>query len=162
MSRRIGGADIVVVGTVTARVAATRFATIAVEEQWKGVVDHQVDVYGGPSQDNTATDVDRTYQVGIRYLVFAFEPATHGSSGTFGGRYEDTSCSATQPWTESLTQFRPTTATITPPPTTSSSAPLAPSSAGADNTTPWFIAIAAAAAAIGLTVAVGRRRRATT
>ena len=120
-----------------------------------------MEVYGGPAQDNTATSVDRTYRVGTRYLVFAFEPAAHNSPGTFGGRYEDTNCSTTQSWTDSLAQFRPTTATIVPPPTTSAPAtrPAAPERAG---TTPWFIGVAAVATVVGLAIAIRHRRHATT
>ncbi|GAC1600995.1 MAG: hypothetical protein NVS3B21_28390 [Acidimicrobiales bacterium] len=105
-------ADVVVVGTVTATRSENRVATIRVEERWKGTVGNTFEVVGGAGTERMATSVDRTYEVGRRYLVFAQEPAAHGAPGTFGGRYEDNNCSSTQPWNENLAQFRPETAAI--------------------------------------------------
>ncbi len=107
-------ADIVVVGTVTATRSHDRIATVTVEETWKGAVGTTFEVFGGPDRDNEATSVDRTYQVGQRYLLFASEPAAHGNAAIFGGRYEDNSCSTTQIWDPALAQYRPATAVTAP------------------------------------------------
>ncbi|MEO7555803.1 MAG: hypothetical protein ABIV94_04265 [Acidimicrobiales bacterium] len=115
-------ADAVVVGTVTATRSHDRVATVAVDEVWKGEVGNTLEVFGGPDPENAATSVDRTYEIGVRYLIVAFEPAAHGSPGAIGGRYEDNACSATQPWSDALKTLRPddarvlTPATATPPP----------------------------------------------
>lgn len=104
--------DIVVVGTVTSARSQDRVATVHVEELWKGDVNASFEVFGGPAADGMATSVDRTYEVGGRYLLFAREPAAHGDTPTFGGRYEDSGCSTTQAWSDALAQYRPATATI--------------------------------------------------
>lgn len=103
----IGQADIVVVGTVTSARSANRVATVHVEEVWKGDVDETFEVFGGPAAANALTSVDRNYEVGRRYLLFARERGAHGNPAIFGGRYEDNGCSTTQPWTDTLLQYRP-------------------------------------------------------
>lgn len=117
--------DVVVVGTVTATRSRNRIATVKVEEVWKGDVGNTFQVAGGPANGNAATSVDRTYAVGTRYLLFAMEPGAHSSQGTFGARYEDSNCSTTQTWSESLSPFRPARATVVtdPPPTPVSTRP---------------------------------------
>ena len=61
-------ADAVFVGTVTAIANNARWATVRVEEVWQGPDQPaEVVVRGGP-EGNTATSVDRSYTVGIRYL----------------------------------------------------------------------------------------------
>ena len=112
ISSAVAQSDVVVVGTVVATRSRGRIATLAVDEVWTGQVDNTFEVYGGPPDDNTATSVDRTYDVGTRDLLFAYEPRAHGSSPIFGGRYEDNDCSNTQPWNETLAAFRPGSATI--------------------------------------------------
>ncbi|MBF8290192.1 MAG: hypothetical protein HW391_1160 [Chloroflexi bacterium] len=79
-------ADVVFVGTVTGVANGARWATVRVEEVWKGP-DQPVDVVvrGGP-EGNTATSVDRTYNVGTRYLF-----AVSMEDGTLA----DNSCSPT-------------------------------------------------------------------
>ena len=111
LATSIRQADAVVVGTVTATRSGGRIATVQVEEQWRGRLPAVFELRGGPAADNTATSVDRSYQVGRRYLLFVTEPAAHGSQGTFGGAFEDNSCSATQPFTPDLARFRPLSAT---------------------------------------------------
>lgn len=61
-------ADAVFVGTVTSIANNARWATVHVEEVWIGP-DQPVEVVvrGGP-EGNTATSVDRTYLVGVRYV----------------------------------------------------------------------------------------------
>lgn len=108
----IAQSDIVVVGTVTSARSRDRVATVRVEERWKGAVANTFEVFGGPATDDTVTSVDRTYEVGLRYLLFAREPAAHDNPAVFGGRYEDNACSTTQPWSGVLTPYRPANAKV--------------------------------------------------
>lgn len=103
-------ADVVVVGTVTSARSGDRIVTVRVEERWKGDIARTIEVFGGPVTG--ATSVDRTYEVGARYLLFVREAHAHGEAATFGGRYEDNACSTTQRWTETLAQYRPADATV--------------------------------------------------
>lgn len=81
-------ADAVFVGTVTSVANGGRWATVRVEEVWKGPDQPaEVVVRGGPG-GNVATSVDRTYEVGTRYLFAA---------GISDGNLVDNSCSATAP-----------------------------------------------------------------
>jgi hypothetical protein len=90
--------DVVFVGTVLRTENEGRWATVRVEERWKGSRDlgDTVEVRGGP-EPGTATAVDRTFAPG-RYLFFV----QRGQAGL-----TDTACSTTQPWTESLARLRP-------------------------------------------------------
>lgn len=152
----IAKSDIVVVGTVTSTRSQNRIATIHAEEIWKGDVDPSFEVFGGPSSGNMATSVDRTYDIGGRYLLFAHEPAAHGDPPTFGGRYEDSSCSTTQTWSDALGQFRPTTATIVGrdqdggPPVSTRGLPPAPRPADLG----WWLAAGIIGSGLVVTVAV--------
>ncbi len=160
----IAQADLVVVGTVTATRSRDRIANVAVEEIWKGDVGPTVEVFGGPDREDAATSVDRVYEVGTRYLIFAFEPGAHAALGTFGGQYEDTDCSTTQPWNESLAAFRPATATTVTPPSTAPS-PTGPgpavSSDDGDRSRVLVstVALVGAAGAGALGLQLRRRRR---
>ncbi len=81
-------ADAVFVGTVTSVANGGRWATVRVEEVWKGPDQPaEVVVRGGPG-GNVATSVDQTYEVGTRYLFAA---------GISDGNLVDNSCSATAP-----------------------------------------------------------------
>jgi len=159
VSDAIAQADLVVVGTVTSARSRNRIATVAVDEVWKGDVGSRVEVFGGPSADNSGTSVDRTYEVGVRYLIVAYNPEAHGYPSVFGGRYEDNSCSVTQPWTDGLTTFRPAAAKVfaPPPPTATGVAPAEPKQS--DSATSWWIAVCAAAVLIALTALWWLRRR---
>lgn len=157
----ISQSDIAVVGTVTSTRSRDRIATVRVEELWKGDVGGVFEVFGGPSEDNMATSVDRVYEVGGRYLLFALEPAAHGYQAAFGGRYEDSGCSTTQAWNAELAQFRPATATIIggPKNAASSSTTEAPPARTASD--PWWQVAAIIGSGSVLTAgAVAWRRRA--
>jgi hypothetical protein len=79
-------ADVVFVGTVTDIANNARWATVRVEEVWKGPDQPvQVVVRGGP-EGNVATSVDRTYNIGTRYL-FAL--------ASVDGALVDSACSGT-------------------------------------------------------------------
>jgi hypothetical protein len=92
--------DVVFVGTVLRTENEGRWATVRVEERWKGSADlaETIVVRGGPGP-GTATSVDRTYAPG-RYL-FIVERAA--------GEVRDSACGSTQPWTDELAALRPPT-----------------------------------------------------
>ena len=109
-------ADIVFVGTVTATANRSTWATVAVEEVWRGP-DHAAEVLimGGPA-GNAATSVDRSFEVGVKYLFFpyAFDSGNEGGGTRAGNGAEsglaDNSCTSTTPWTEDLLGLRPSDA----------------------------------------------------
>ena len=110
-------ADLVFVGTVTALSNEDRWATFTIEDLWKGdPLAADVEVRGGPLSPGggiqAGSSVDRSFEPGGRYLLFAYDPAVHGYSPVWGpdGRFEDNACSATQIYTDDLAQFRPATA----------------------------------------------------
>jgi hypothetical protein len=92
-------AEVVFVGTVTATTNRDTWANVTVEEVWKGP-DQPVSVivHGGPG-GNAATSVDRTFEVGTKYLLFPYVDERLGLA--------DNSCTSTQPWTEALLPLRP-------------------------------------------------------
>lgn len=90
----------VFVGTVV-DVRHDTTARFEVEEVWVGDVGSEVIVLGGPDEPGMATSVDRTWQVGTKYLV-----VTHVD----GGQLLDNSCSPTQEWDDALESARPATA----------------------------------------------------
>jgi hypothetical protein len=142
---------------VTATRSHNRIATVAVDAVWKGDVANSLEVFGVPDRDDALTTVDRTYDIGARYLILAFEPAAHGSPGTFGGHYEDNACSGTQPWSDKLAEFRPATVTTVPPATSSASSAPNVQRTQSTGSSPWFVV--AVAVIIGIVVAaVGWRR----
>ncbi len=112
------------VGTVTATDHNGRTATVHVEDIWRGGnLPAEVTVNGSPDLNAAATDVDRHYQVGSRYL---FMP-----SGT-GQPFDDNACSGTVQYTSAEAQQRPASArTVAAPLTVSSSTPgIAAAAAG--------------------------------
>jgi hypothetical protein len=98
--------EVVFVGTVTGVENLDRWATVAVEERWKGADDlpDTVQVRGGPGP-GTATSVDTTFSDGVRYLFFT----TRGP-----GYLEDNACSSTQRWTDELATHRPADVSVAP------------------------------------------------
>jgi len=112
-------ADVVFVGTVVELDNHGRYATFAVDELWKGSVDAEVEVRGGPPDppgaDNgsfVVSSIERRYELGTRYLVTAFEGDQH--TGDEGG-LSDNNCSGTAEWSEELAQFRPVDAIMMTP-----------------------------------------------
>lgn len=93
--------DSVFVGTVQGIADGGRTATFAVDEVWRGPdLPARVVVQGGPD-GNGVTSIDRTWEAGGLYLVFA---------STANSRFTDNACSNTQLWSEELTGLRPSDA----------------------------------------------------
>lgn len=90
--------DVVFVGTVLHLDNQARWATVRVEERWRGARDlaDTVEVRGGPGP-GTASTVDRLFGTD-RYLFVV----TRGP-----GYLEDNACSATTPWSDDLARLRP-------------------------------------------------------
>ena len=175
LAEEIQRADLVVVGVVAAVENRDRWATVAVEEVWKGAwTEGRLNVRAGPADPPGGTthamsSVDRTYVVGTRYLIFASDPKAHRWVPSWGsdGRFEDNNCSESQPYVAAtLDRFRPTNARRVATvgarrtPSTRRPAPFA-SRPARDNReglpTLWF----AGAAIVALGVVVGVRRRST-
>jgi hypothetical protein len=93
-------AEIVFVGTVAETSNHNSWASVQVEEVWRGP-DLQADVIvkGGPA-GNMATSVDRSFEVGVKYLFFPYVDAE-------GRGLADNSCSNTVQWSPDLAQLRP-------------------------------------------------------
>ncbi len=97
-------AEIAFVGTVTATANRDTWATVSVEEVWRGPDQPaQVVIKGGP-EGNAATSVDRTFQVGMKYLFF---PYSDGAAGL-----ADNSCTSTTAWSADLAALRPADARV--------------------------------------------------
>ena len=100
--------DIVLVGTVTETANENRWATVAVEEIWRGPdVPATLQIRGGPGP-GAGSSIDRTFEVGKRYLLFPYvevdaEPLPIGPAGGL----VDNSCTSTQPWDDSMAALRP-------------------------------------------------------
>lgn len=96
-------ADIVFVGTVTATSNRDSWATVAVQEIWKGP-DQPASllIKGGPG-GNAATSVDRAFNSGAKYLFFPY---------VSGGELLDNSCTLTTEWSADLQKLRPADARV--------------------------------------------------
>ena len=92
-------ADIVFVGTVTGTAEGNRWATVTVEEIWRGPDQPRTVVIRGGPGGNTATSVDRAFEPGVRYLFFPIADEAAGLS--------DNSCTNTTPWAEAMVALRP-------------------------------------------------------
>jgi hypothetical protein len=114
-------ADSVFVGTVTSLSNGERWATVAVDEVWRGPdLAPTVEVRGGPG-GNTASSIDRRFAGATRYL-FVVSIAE--------GVLSDNACSATIEWEPDLANLRPATAhpPIAPAPEPDAAAPFDPAS----------------------------------
>jgi hypothetical protein len=101
----IKDAPAVFVGTVIETANRSRWATVHVEEVWKGTgLPDEVEVRAGPEDPpgpgGTATSVDRTYTSGTRYL---FVPYDRSSQAIF----QDNACTRTSQFRSPLERFRP-------------------------------------------------------
>jgi hypothetical protein len=114
-------ADSVFVGTVTGLSNGERWATVAVDEVWRGPdLAPIVEVHGGPA-GNAATSIDRRFAGATRYL-FVLSIAD--------GALSDNACSATIEWEPDLAGLRPATARprIAPAPEPEAAAAFDPAS----------------------------------
>lgn len=108
VAEAIEAADLVFVGTVVTVAEQGRWATFEVGELWKGPrITATVEVRGGPAIGRTS--VDRSYDVGTRYLVVAERVPDGDVASDYGPGAEwiDDACSATQAYTTSVDRFRP-------------------------------------------------------
>lgn len=124
-------------------------ARFAVEEVWKGPpLPPEIVVHGGPEPSGifgttSATSVDRSWTVGVTYLVFP-----RGG----GDRLEDNSCSPTREWSAELAAARPDDAR---PPTA-----VGPPEQGGVRVAPWTAALGGVAVVAGVwAVVLAFRRR---
>ncbi len=101
-------ADIVLVGTVTEASNGNRWATVTVQEIWRGPdLPATLLIKGGPDA-NAASSVDRSFEAGQRYILFPyFANDTEPLPGIAAGGLADNSCTSTQPWDDSMAVFRP-------------------------------------------------------
>jgi hypothetical protein len=92
-------AEIVFVGTVAETSNHNSWASVIVEETWRGPDQPEaVIVKGGPA-GNMATSVDRSFEVGVKYLFFPYADEAGGLA--------DNSCTNTVQWSADLAQLRP-------------------------------------------------------
>jgi hypothetical protein len=99
LAESVRAADVVIVGTVGATENQGRWATINVEEIWKGPdLPPTAVVRAGPAGD-TFSSVDRTFDAGVRYLFLLGRDAQGGLT--------DNACSLTTPWEVGLAALRP-------------------------------------------------------
>jgi hypothetical protein len=153
LKEALAAAQIAFVGTVTGLKNDGRTATFRIEEVWKGsVLGETVIVNGGPP--GVGTSVDRTYEIGVRYLVVPLRAS--------GDVFQDNSCSSTQPFTSKLDRFRPTSAS--PPIFGPKPAPAAGLPDESNGGWSWsvIVLIAAALAAVGTAAWLVAKSRRTT
>lgn len=95
-------AEIVFVGTVLATTERNMWATVTVEEVWRGPdLPQVVEVRGGGGGD-VSSSIDREFGGGVTYL---FAPTTLQN-----GILTDNSCTATRQWEDALAALRPSDA----------------------------------------------------
>jgi hypothetical protein len=100
LSVQMSTAAVVFVGTVVYTSDGDRVAHVRVESIWKGpALATYVDVHGSPASGPfQASDVDRSYRTGVRYLFVLYSDVQP---------LQDNSCSATQPYTAELAALAP-------------------------------------------------------
>jgi hypothetical protein len=92
-------AEIVFVGTVVETTNRNSWASVTVDEVWRGPDQlAQVVVKGGPG-GNAVSSVDRSFQAGTKYLFFPYLDET--------GNLADNACTNTVEWSADLAQLRP-------------------------------------------------------
>ncbi len=147
---------VVFVGTVTSLENSRRWATVEVNEVWKGTgVPAEVEVRAGPKDppgpSGVATSVDRYYKLGRQYLFFPFR----GS----GEIYRDNACTATTRFKPDLESFRPAgVEDPTPQPSASPNAPPVEQTAEETESPAWWvplIPVAVVALVVAAVVALG-------
>jgi hypothetical protein len=99
LEQAVEAAEIVFIGTVEETAQGNRWASVAVEEVWRGPDQPKTVVVKGGPAGNTATSVDRSFEVGVKYIFLPYVDPAEGLS--------DNSCTNTQPWTEAMAALRP-------------------------------------------------------
>ncbi|HEY8239393.1 MAG TPA: hypothetical protein VIF63_08145 [Candidatus Limnocylindrales bacterium] len=107
----VKSAEIVFLGTVTNTANRDSWATVEIEEVWVGPdMPAEVLIKGGPG-GNAATSVDRSFQVGLKYLFFPYidegGEVRPGEVPELAGGLADNSCTSTQQWSPELEALRP-------------------------------------------------------
>lgn len=94
----VSHADVVFVGTVVSLANRGRWATVKVEERWRGAggLSSTIEVRSG-GDPGVDSPTDRTYQ--LRRYLFTIRNGP--------GYLVDDACSATTPWTGNLARLRP-------------------------------------------------------
>lgn len=98
-------ANIVFVGTVAETSNHSSWASVVVEEVWRGPDQPAAVVVKGGPAGNMATSVDRAFEAGVKYLFFPYPDEAGGLA--------DNSCTNTVQWSADLAQLRPADARIT-------------------------------------------------
>lgn len=92
-------ADIVFIGTVIATANGSSPARVAVEEVWRGPNQPAEVLMQVGSVGNAATSVDRTVEVGVKYLFVPYRDVD--------GVLSDNACTSTTEWVPELAGLRP-------------------------------------------------------
>ena len=92
-------AEMVFVGTVAETSNRNSWASVVVEEVWRGPDQPAAVIVKGGPEGNMATSVDRFFEVGVKYLFFPYA----GEAGDLA----DNSCTNTVQWSADLAQLRP-------------------------------------------------------
>ena len=92
-------AEMVFVGTVAETSNHNSWASVVVEEIWRGPDQPAAVVVKGGPAGNMATSVDRAFEVGLKYLFFPYADEAGGLA--------DNSCTNTVQWSADLAQLRP-------------------------------------------------------
>lgn len=91
--------EIVFVGTVAETSNHNSWASVQVEEVWRGPDQPAAVIVKGGPEGNMATSVDRFFEVGMKYLFFPYADEAGGLA--------DNSCTNTVQWSADLAQLRP-------------------------------------------------------
>lgn len=152
LPQALAEADVVFVGTVIETTNEQRWATVEVEEVWKGEdIPSTAEVRGGPKDPpgpmNVVSSVDTSYREGARYLFVPFNSTNP---------YRDNACTPTRRFTPEVQRLRPSHVAVLTPGDDRDGAPPAPGSKW-----PWIPVTAAALVLIaaGLLFSVLGRHR---
>lgn len=145
--RAIEEAPAVFVGEVVDVSGGGRWATVEVRQVWKGgELPAEVEVRGGPRDENVLTSVDRDFKISRDYLFVPYERR--------GSTFLDNACTSTTRFRPELTRFRPANAAEASP-TPAASAPRLDEN---DDGSRWLLPGAALAAVAVMALVILRGR----